>query len=164
MIAFLVTCIVLITSPTLQKARQFFFDSETEKKNEQFFEATKHATLETDAVTYAYNALSVMRKAEFTINPYNKLKYFNQGKDKLEKAIKYASTNSEIRFIRLSAQTKAPSFLGYSNNQQEDLQIVKIAIASKKFSADNVFIEKVIGFLFSEKLITQEEKKSFLNN
>lgn len=157
MIAFLASCILLLTSPSLEKARLFFFDSETEKKNEQFFEATKNATLETDAVVYAYNALSMMRKAEHTINPYSKYKHFNQGKDKLEQAIKHAPTNSEIRFIRLSAQAKTPSFLGYSNNQQEDLRLVKSAIFSGSFSNDKNFVKNVISFLKLEGLITIKE-------
>jgi hypothetical protein len=162
MIAFLASCILLLISPSLEKARLFFFDSETEKKNEQFFEATKHATLETDAVVYAYNALSMMRKAEHTINPYSKYKHFNQGKEKLEQAIKHAPTNSEIRFIRLSAQAKTPSFLGYSNNQQEDLRLVKSAIVSKKFSTDNGFAKNVIKFMASIKVISNEEQSTLL--
>ena len=162
MIAFLASCILALTSPSLEKARLFFFDSETEKKNEQFFEVTKNATLETDAVVYAYNALSVMRKAEHTVNPYSKYKYFNQGKDKLEQAIKHAPTNSEIRFIRLSAQAKTPSFLGYSSNQQEDLQMVKKAIDSKNFSSDKTFTKNVIKFMASTKLISEEEKNNLL--
>lgn len=162
MIVFLASCIVLLTSPSLEKARLFFFDSETEKKNEQFFEATKNATLETDAVVFAYNGLSIMRKAEHTINPYSKYKYFNQGKEKLEKALHHAPNNTEIRFIRLSAQAKTPSFLGYSNNQQEDLRVVKNAIVSKKFSTDNGFTKNVIMFMASIKVISEEEKNNYL--
>jgi len=52
--------------------------------------------------------------------PGTKLAYFNEGKEKLEKAVNYALTNVEIRFIRYAIQVGAPAMLGYYQNVSED--------------------------------------------
>ncbi|WP_336665093.1 hypothetical protein [Elizabethkingia meningoseptica] len=58
--------------------------------------------------------------AKHASNPISKLKIFNRGKKNIESAIKMQPDNIEIRFIRLSVQKNAPSFLGYNKNIKED--------------------------------------------
>ncbi|WCM41497.1 hypothetical protein MG290_11125 [Flavobacterium sp. CBA20B-1] len=56
--------------------------------------------------------------------PTAKLKTFNEGKKKLEKAVKADSNNIEIRFLRFSVQENAPWFLNYRDNKKEDKDFI----------------------------------------
>lgn len=58
--------------------------------------------------------------ANHVFSPISKLNTFNQGKKNTEKAIASDKDNAEIRFIRLSVQKNAPSFLGYNSMIKTD--------------------------------------------
>lgn len=85
------------------------------EKEEQFY--TQRKKLSDNA---RLGALT-MKKAELLINPAEKLSHFRKGKTLLEQAILEAPTNIEFRFLRLIIQEKAPSFLQYNQNIQEDV-------------------------------------------
>ncbi|WP_288448547.1 hypothetical protein [uncultured Chryseobacterium sp.] len=63
--------------------------------------------------------------AKHALNPILKLKAFNKGKRKIEQAVQKEPENIEIRFIRLSVQKHAPSFLGYNDNMKEDISFIQ---------------------------------------
>ncbi len=63
--------------------------------------------------------------ANHVFSPINKYSTFIEGKKNIEKAIKNQPENVEIRFIRLSVQKNAPSFLGYNSNIHEDTKFIK---------------------------------------
>nr|WP_197718682.1 hypothetical protein [Pedobacter schmidteae] len=62
--------------------------------------------------------------AGHAINPIAKLNTFNKGKQHIEAAVKADPDNVEIRFIRLSIQKNCPSFLGYSNQIEQDTHFI----------------------------------------
>lgn len=62
--------------------------------------------------------------ANHVFNPMGKLSTFNVGKKNIELAVKKEPRNVELRFIRLSVQKNAPSFLGYNSNIQEDTEFI----------------------------------------
>ncbi len=57
-------------------------------------------------------------------NPFSKLSWFNKGKKKIEKAIKNEPNNPELRFLRLTVQQNAPSFLFYNSSIQDDIDFI----------------------------------------
>lgn len=63
--------------------------------------------------------------ANHVVSPISKLHTFKEGKKNIEQAIKKEPDNIELRFIRLSVQKKAPSFLGYKSNINEDTEFIK---------------------------------------
>ena len=63
--------------------------------------------------------------ANHVFSPMSKLNTFNKGKKNIEQAIKKEPNNVELRFIRLSVQKNAPSFLGYHSNIKEDIGFIK---------------------------------------
>ena len=63
--------------------------------------------------------------AVHVFNPISKLRTFNRGKKKIDEAVMADPDNVEIRIIRLSIQTKSPSFLGYRDNIDEDKKIIQ---------------------------------------
>ena len=63
--------------------------------------------------------------ANHVVNPISKFSTFKKGKNNIESAVKQDVNNIEIRFIRLSVQKNAPSFLGYNKNRNEDISFLK---------------------------------------
>lgn len=63
--------------------------------------------------------------ANHVFSPISKLNTFKEGKKNIEQAIKKEPENVELRFIRLSVQKNAPSFLGYKSNINEDTEFIK---------------------------------------
>jgi hypothetical protein len=75
----------------------------------------------TDNSTYlAYFGAFQTIYANHVYNPINKLKYFNKGKENIEKAILLNQNDVDIRFIRYSIQKNCPKILGYRKNLIED--------------------------------------------
>ncbi|MDA7803038.1 hypothetical protein N8987_00490 [Crocinitomix sp.] len=105
----------------IYRIRELFEVASTqESKNNELIELTKKYKLSQNPLYYAYHAAGIMSLANHTIWPFEKLNYFNKGKDMLEAAIKQDNSNIEIRFIRYSIQKNAPSLLGYYENMKTD--------------------------------------------
>lgn len=76
-------------------------------------------------------------RAKHVFNPLKKLSTFKEGKKNLELAIIKEPQSAELRFIRLSIQKNAPSFLGYSNQMETDILFIKI---HKKQISSNIVL------------------------
>lgn len=63
--------------------------------------------------------------ANHVFNPISKLNTFKEGKKNIDQAIKKEPDNVELRFIRLSVQKNAPSFLGYKSNIIKDTEFIR---------------------------------------
>ena len=63
--------------------------------------------------------------ASHVFSPISKLHTFKEGRKNIEQAIANEPRNVELRFIRLSVQKNAPSFLGYKSNIKEDITFIK---------------------------------------
>ncbi len=72
----------------------------------------------------AYQAALLMRKAGLLTVPALKLKWFKEGRIKLETAISKDSTNGEYRFLRLMIQEHAPKITKYRGQLNDDKQLV----------------------------------------
>lgn len=79
---------------------------------------------ENSAVNLAYLGGYQTAWANHVFNPISKLGTFKKGKKNIELAINKDPDNIEIRYIRLSVQKNAPSFLGYSDNLKEDRDFI----------------------------------------
>lgn len=117
---------------------------------------------QSDAVIRAYQGSFQARLAEFSINPYTKWSYFNEGRDLLEAAALEAPDNPEILFIRLSVQLKAPSFLGYNNDIKNDTRFVVSALQTGWLASEAAFRAKVIDFLLAYAEIDPSTQKKLL--
>ncbi len=82
--------------------------------------------------------------ANHASNPLSKLKTFKQGREDIEDAIKKEPQNPEIRFIRLSIQKNAPSFLGYKSNIKEDKEFIR---NNRKLLASEAVLKNVNNLL-----------------
>ncbi|MEG2162816.1 hypothetical protein AB670_03974 [Chryseobacterium sp. MOF25P] len=84
--------------------------------------------------------------ANHVFSPISKLNSFKKGKENIEEAIRKEPNNTELRFIRLSVQKNAPSFLGYKSNVQEDTDFIKKRL--REF--DSEILKKNIELLLNE--------------
>ena len=71
-----------------------------------------------------YLSAATMKQAEFTWSPIKQYRFFNQGKNMLEKHIETHPNTIEGRYIRWLIQTMAPKFLIYRQNIDEDYQFI----------------------------------------
>lgn len=81
-------------------------------------------------------------KCQFINNPFEKLKYFDKGKELLESAIKEDPQSVELKFLRYSIQKNLPKFLLYYENTEKDLIFVKNNINNIKDKKSQEFISK----------------------
>ena len=79
-----------------------------------------------------YKAAATMMMAKYVFNPLAKISYFRKGKKMLENAILADGRNVELRFLRFTIQTNAPSFLGYNQNINSDKRYLVQTLPSVK--------------------------------
>ena len=82
-------------------------------------------------ILMGYKACGTMMMAKHVPNPFSKLLHFSKGKKMLETVIAVNDKVVELRFLRYSIQTNAPSFLGYNSH----------------IAKDKIFLEKAVPFL-----------------
>lgn len=105
---------------------------------------------------YGYKGIATMVKAKHVFNPFKRLSYFKQGKAMLAEAIEADPSNIELRYLRFSAQTKAPGFLGYNDFLDADRTfLIKVlpGIDHKGMKS------KVKNFLLEAESTTVQEKE-----
>ncbi len=145
--ALLFTLLSASTAVDLVELRDLFARSNSdESANLKLILLTKSATLNSNALVYAYHAGGTMSLANHVYWPATKLERFNEGKEALEKAVNYDYTNVEIRFIRYCVQLGSPSLLGYKSNLVEDKAYILKNINSANWT-----------------IAYQQEVKSYLN-
>ena len=72
-----------------------------------------------------YEGALLMRKAGKEAIPQKKLKYFKEGRIKLETAIQADADNAEYRFLRLTIEENAPKIVKYRNDLEEDKAFIQ---------------------------------------
>lgn len=112
-----------------------------------------------DALMKAYYGASLAAAPECLNNPLDKLKYFRRGKQFLDEAVKLDPTQVEIRFLRFATQTKAPSFLGYSGNIDEDKKtIFRFFVSYAKLEDNREMSRQITRFLINSGKLTADEQ------
>ena len=118
-----------------------------------------------DALLSAYYGASTAAAPACLGSPLDKLKYFRKGKALLDKAVKLEPTHVEIRFLRFATQTKAPSFLGYSGNIDEDKKIILTHFAAySKIKGNTEMSKQIAHFLIDSGELSASEKASLKAN
>lgn len=155
----LMTLLTLSAStPSIVSVRKLFFEAtESATANERLLKATENATIK-DPVRWAYLGVSHTMKANHVSSPVKKLSHFNKGKKMLDEAVTLLPDDIEPRFLRLTVQLNAPSFLNYNRNIEQDKDaIVKGLRSARKTKKDNFFIDKVVKFLKTLDFCTPED-------
>lgn len=141
------------------------------KLREQYYQAAKKSELAKDfyrkldsfneaegTLVLGYKGMASFMLAHHAKNPIAKLKYFNEGKNHLEKAIHLDPENLELRYLRFTVQTSAPEFLGYRKSIHADKKFILDSIYDRK-STDKDLINRMVEYVLRTKYCTTKEKK-----
>ena len=109
-----------------------------------------------DPLYLGYSGCATMIMAKHAFNPFSKLSYFKKGKKMLEEAIKADQYNFELRFLRFTAQTNMPSFLGYNDSIKKDKTFILDSFSQIKDARLEAY---VLPSLKESKDLTQSEKE-----
>ena len=130
-LAFLMTLTVYSNSSLTEARRMFHANMEAEQGLIEFIEHYEKTEL---AEVKAYIGLATTMRASHTIYPARKLRYFNEGKAIIENVITQNNQSAEMRYTRLLVQLNVPSFLNYSSNIEEDLDLFMTGISQADIS------------------------------
>lgn len=106
----------------MTELRSEFHNTDTESKLTAFLNKYKN-DIRADGKPYLY--CGIMQMANYTMNPYKKLDYFNKGKQALESHISKYPQQIDARYVRALIQSKAPKILNYYQNIQADISFIK---------------------------------------
>ena len=113
----------------------------------------------TSGVTDCYIGVCSTMYAEYATWPLEKLEYFNDGKKLIEKNVNRLPSNPELRYLRLMVQLNSPSFLGYSENIDDDIKVFSEGVLSynvkdswKKTFIVNLMNQEGLSAVHKEKL------------
>jgi hypothetical protein len=148
-----------ISEKEILKIREQYYKASSNKESAALFYANMQKFSNSkDATILGYIGMSYMIEANYVWNPYNKLNYFNTGKNYLDNAIETDPKNVELRFLRYGVQTNAPSFLGYSSKIAED----KIAlIKTYNGLTDEDLKARIKEYMKNSNSCSNEEKSIF---
>lgn len=115
---------------------------------------------ENDPLLHGYKGVATMIMAKHVFSPFKKLSRFKEGKNILEKAIEKDPANVELRFLRFTAQSQAPGFLGYKDHLEEDTSFL---IKSLPTMENTVLKKQIRDFLLESDSTTDMEKEKINN-
>ncbi len=141
----------------VSQLRDLYFGARDEKGKLAYFQAVQKAD-ESDPLQCGYKGVAVASYAELADGVSEKFRYFEQGKNLLEKAIKLSPYNAELRFLRYSVQDNVPWIVNYSDQLEEDAAFIMAAIRQKKVNAKDTFWPKAIRFLLNSDDMSSKDK------
>lgn len=156
-ILFMFATSVYATEPEIEKVKTLFQTAARDKiAAEQLLNLLAPVNESSAPLLIGYKGAAEMMQAKYAFNPLNKLKRFNAGKQLIEKAVKKAPENVEIRFIRFAIQTNLPAFLNYNDDIQKDKQYL---LSNVKTIKDKTLKHNIVKYLSASRYCSAEEKK-----
>lgn len=148
-----------ISPQTLRK--KFYASVDDASVAKSFLKELEGVKSTSNPLLQGYKAAVSMVMAKHSFNPYSKFKYFIDGKNDLEAAIKIYPNDIELRLIRFAIQSNVPSFLGYNSNLDEDKSFLIVKLADKQLlSADAELKDIMKRYLNDSKHCTKAEKQT----
>ncbi|WP_430812024.1 MULTISPECIES: hypothetical protein [unclassified Carboxylicivirga] len=120
----LIMCLipVLSVAGNIDTVREQFHGLRDAESLDRFLSMVKDVD---DERVVPYREAANMKRARFTANPLRKMKYFNDGKEKLDRYISEHPKNIEGYYVRFLVQCEVPAFLGYNNHKASDRAFVE---------------------------------------
>ncbi|MES2560946.1 MAG: hypothetical protein V4590_14465 [Bacteroidota bacterium] len=115
---------------------------------------------ENNTLLAGYRACATMLMAKHVLNPFRKLSHFTEGRQLLEKSIDTDKNNVELRFLRFTIQTNAPSFLHYNNDILRDKLFLLNTISTLQ---DTKLKQLITDYLNTSPYLTSIEKTQLIN-
>ena len=109
-----------------------------------------------NVLLFGHRGGATMMMAKYASNPFSKLSHFKKGRIMLEKAIASDQQSAELRFLRFTAQTKSPAFLGYNDQIETDKKFLLYSLAKLE---DTSLRKAILSYLLSSEYVNPAEKK-----
>ena len=149
---------LLHVTPGLKKMREYYgLINRDEKAAISLKDLAKSSPAVPANVSAAYWAAAEMALAQYKFNPGSKLNSFNAGKKALEAALRIDSLDIEVRYIRLTIQQNAPSFLGYNTSISKDRNFLIHHLKLIKADDPELFLS-VYAYLLARCKLSELEK------
>lgn len=160
-ISFFLSATVIAQAVKLEKVRQQFFEiNEVKDGALNLYYRLKPLDLSGNPVLLAYRGACSAASAGSVSGVQKKLKYFNNGKDELERAVRQMPNDPEIRFLRLATQLNAPGFLGYSSNTDNDKKVIVAALSKVSATDPNTYLYALIAdYLLTTDSLSSSERQ-----
>ncbi|MCS3736156.1 hypothetical protein [Mucilaginibacter dorajii] len=120
--AFLLVLILNCTTVYAQKLEKAPFYKAMASDN--IDEINQELTNLADAGNNGYEGALLMKKASLAGKPKDKLSFFKAGRIKLETALQAEPENTDLHFLRLVIQEKAPKIVHYKADIEKDKELV----------------------------------------
>ena len=134
-----------------QIRKEYYAAVNSEKASDKFYQRLKQLNSDKPLLK-AYLGSAQAIRARHAINPYNKIKYLNEGLKTLQIAVKNDPENLEIRFLRFSLQHYVPAFLGKSKELTMDKTKIVSLFSQRKFgSLDEPMLRSIVSFMKESK-------------
>ncbi len=151
----------LAETPSLIELRSMCADALLSEDVADRFHALMENADENRAMTLAYKAMADMMLSKHASMPWSKLKYFRQGRERLERALSMDRSNIELRFLRFTVQCRVPEFLGYHDNLEEDKGLLLSYLKrTNALSEDEDLYRRVLKHMLASEECTETEKAS----
>lgn len=155
-LAFLIAMVP--SSDQLDRCRSLYFSLDQKDGAETF--AVYCGSLDGHTpILLAYKGCAQTVIAGDRFNPLTRYSLFTEGKEMIERAIKLAPHEAEIRMLRLGIQLNAPGFLGYNHNIDEDVHLILEALGKGWLNDHPDFKEQVITFLRVQAPLSESQKE-----
>jgi len=147
---------------SISKVQQKYFEmNKSEDGALQLHAMLTKMPVKNNPVLLAYRGASSAASAGIVKGVWNKLEYFNKGKDDIELAVRMKPLDIEIRFLRLATQLKAPGFLGYTGDIKNDKSLIITALSAVSASHSNAYLyQQICRFLLDSGKLDPSEKNT----
>ncbi len=120
---------------------------------------SKKTDINNNPLLLAYSGVGKALLAKYSFFPWDKLSYVDDGLQLLDNAVKFDSTNLEIRFLRFSVLSNIPSFLGYSSDADAEADVLYRMLKSSSYNEDAELIKNVVQFLITSERLDKDKEK-----
>jgi hypothetical protein len=148
---------IFVADAQLNQWRMLFFDCHSDANRSVFYNQIISATLPNNRET-AYKGVATAMYASCVGWPGEKIDYFNQGKDILERCVKGDPNDAEVRFLRYSVQCETPGFMGYSSNKKDDIAVIISFLQRGVDEGDKWFWSKAAAYILTKNDASEQQK------
>jgi len=143
--------------------KMFYLAAESSDKAKDFQETLKQID-ESNPLLLGYKGMAEMIMAKHSYNPVSKVTFFRRGKAFLEKAIELDPKNAELRYLRFSLQSNAPSFLNYNDDLDKDKAVIIDYLTSAGAVARDLDLETRMKAFIKESDYFSNKEKNLIKN
>ena len=155
-----------ISKVTIDKLRSLLFASTNRESALDSLDnyVTKLVNSNTDSpLITAYKGAAESIHAKYNFWPWDKLSNVNKGLELLNEAVNSDKENLEIRFLRFAVLHNLPSILSYSDDADQEAEIIFNMLNKTNYSYDEFLIKNVVQFLVISERLTVNQVKMLKN-